>query len=422
MIDPKRLREKSCVQTSLRRRGVSEQVLESFLEADQAWRDLVQEMDALKAQRNQLTPKGKPSEMQRDQLKALSQSIKEKQETLLHLENAQKKAASLIPNILAEDVPEGSSEVDNVVLACHGDLPRFSFKPLSHDELGTRLGILDFETASKIAGSRFVLNIGQGAALERALSQFMLDLHTKEHGYLEIIPPAIVQDASLYGTGQLPKFSEDCFKLEETSFWLSPTAEVQLTNMYRNLILKASDLPKKVTAHTLCFRKEAGSYGKDVKGLIRQHQFNKVELVQLVSPDDSDKALEALCNHAQRVLEKLELPYRVVSLCGADIGFSAAKTIDLEVWFPSQGSYREISSCSNFLDFQSRRAMIRCRNENGDLEYPHTLNGSGLAVGRTLAAVLENYQQEDGSVLIPKALQPYLGLEKIECETGVLFD
>ncbi|MEE4381553.1 MAG: serine--tRNA ligase [Pseudomonadales bacterium] len=322
-----------------------------------------------------------------------------------------------VPNLPAESVPEGSSEDDNVVQHVHGVPPSFNFDPRDHVDLGTALGGLDFEAATTITGSRFVVQRGVLARLHRALGQFMLDVHTQEHGYLEVNVPVVVNGDSLRGTGQLPKFAEDLFRLEgQNDYWLAPTAEVPVTNLLRDRILEGDALPLRLTAHTLCFRSEAGSYGKDTRGMIRQHQFEKVELVQAVHPDASWDALEELTGHAERILQRLGLPYRSVVLCGGDLGFSAAKTIDLEVWLPGQHAYREISSCSNFLDFQARRLQARFRNpETKRNELVHTLNGSGLAVGRTLVAVLENHQQQDGSVVIPEPLRPYLGgLEILE--------
>jgi seryl-tRNA synthetase len=319
--------------------------------------------------------------------------------------------ASSIPNLPDDDVPAGDSEADNVVVRSWGEPTRFGFDVRDHIALGERLGGLDFETATKLTGSRFVVMRGQLARLHRALAQFMLDTHTGGNGYEELYLPYIVNDASLFGTGQLPKFGEDLFKLQgEREFYLIPTAEVPATNIVRDSIIEADRLPIRFVCHTPCFRSEAGSYGRDVRGMIRQHQFDKVELVQIVRPDDSDAALERLTGHAEGILQALGLPYRVVKLCGGDLGFAAAKTYDLEVWLPGQDTYREISSCSNTRDFQARRMQARWRNPaTGKPELVHTLNGSGLAVGRTMIAVMENYQQADGSIRVPEALQPYLG-------------
>lgn len=316
-----------------------------------------------------------------------------------------------LPNVPADEVPEGASEEDNVELRTWGEPRRFDFPVLDHVDLGEKLGGLDFETASKITSSRFAVLRGDVARLHRALAQFMLDTHTRAHGYEEVNVPFIVNADSLFGTGQLPKFEEDLFKLtDDRGFYLIPTAEVPVTNILRNEIVEDAQLPIKFVCHSPCFRSEAGSYGRDTRGMIRQHQFEKVELVQFVRPEASDAALEELVGHAEAILQSLGLPYRTVILCGGDIGFSAAKTYDIEVWVPSQNKYREISSCSNFRDFQARRMMARFRNpETGKPELLHTLNGSGLAIGRTLLAVLENYQQEDGSIVIPEVLRSYMG-------------
>lgn len=416
MLDPRRIRDDfETVQQGLLTRGVSATILESFMQADQAWRETLLEVEALQAKRNQLLPKGKPSEEQMVALKQLSDELKAKQELLAPLEAAVNHAALELPNVPHESTPVGASETDNVVVETVGTPPSFSFTPKAHHELGIQAGVLDFDSAVKITGARFVVYRKWGAKLERALIQLMLDQHTAQHGYEEIIPPVIVNSASLTGTGQLPKFADDLFRISDSDFWLSPTAEVQITNMYRDSILSEEDLPKCLTAYTPCFRKEAGSYGKDMTGLIRHHQFNKVELVQFVHPDRSMEQLELLLSHAKKILDLLELPYRVLSLCSGDIGFSSAKTYDLEVWFPSQNMYREISSCSNFLDFQSRRGMIRFRDKSsGKTRYVHTLNGSGLAVGRTFAAILENYQLENGTIVVPSVLRPYLGVNELK--------
>ena len=319
-----------------------------------------------------------------------------------------------MPNVPSSDAPVGPDESANREERVVGEITTFSFEPQAHWDLGPALGILDFERGVKLAGARFTAYIGLGARLERALIQFMLDLHLDEHGYTEVLPPFLVAGDSLVGTGQLPKFEEDLFHIEGRDLYLIPTAEVPLTNLHREEILEQSDLPMKYTAHTPCFRAEAGSHGRDVRGLIRQHQFNKVELVQLVEPSRSDEALEELTGHAEVILQRLGLPYRVVCLSTGDMGFSATKTYDFEVWLPGQQAYREISSCSNCGDFQARRAGIRYRkSETGKTAYVHTLNGSGLAVGRTLVAILENYQQADGSVKIPEPLQRYMGTDRI---------
>lgn len=316
-----------------------------------------------------------------------------------------------VPNIPHESVPVGKNEDDNEEVRRWGEPREFDFEPKDHVDLGEALGLLDFETAAKITGSRFSLMTGSLARLHRALTQFMLDLHSGEHGYTETYVPYLVNRDSLRGTGQLPKFADDLFHMDgEHDYFLIPTAEVPVTNIVRDVIIDADELPRRFTAHTPCFRSEAGSYGKDTRGMIRQHQFEKVELVQVVKPEDSSRALEELTGHAETVLQKLGLPYRMVTLCTGDLGFSATKTYDLEVWLPGQGKYREISSCSNFLDYQARRMQARWRNtETGKPELVHTVNGSGLAVGRTLVAVMENYQQADGSIQVPEALLPYMG-------------
>ena len=315
-----------------------------------------------------------------------------------------------IPNLLDDAVPVGKTEDDNVEISRWGEPKAFDFEPKDHVDLGEPSGMMDFEAATKLTGSRFVVMRGAMARMHRALIQFMLDTHINEHGYQEVYVPYMVNEDSLFGTGQLPKFAEDLFKLEgDQNFYLIPTAEVPVTNLVRDEILDADQLPVQYTAHTPCFRSEAGSYGRDTRGLIRQHQFEKVELLHFVKPEDSEQALENLKRHAEIILEKLKLPYRTMVLCAGDTGFSATKTYDLEVWLPAQNTYREISSCSNMKDFQARRMQARFRNEQGKPELLHTLNGSGLAVGRTLVAVIENYQQEDGSIVVPEVLQPYMG-------------
>lgn len=345
---------------------------------------------------------------------ARMQEVNERLETVkVELENLQNdiNAFSMaIPNLPHESVPQGKGEEDNVEVRRWGNIPQFDFEPKDHADLGEALGLIDFATATKITGSRFSVIKGGLARLQRALTQFMLDLHTAEHGYQEVYVPYLVNADSLKGTGQLPKFEEDLFKLQgEKTFYLIPTAEVPVTNIARDEIIAAEQLPVKYVAHTPCFRSEAGSYGKDTRGLIRQHQFEKVELVQLVRPEHSYQALEELTAHAEKVLQLLGLPYRVMLLCGGDMGFSAAKTYDLEVWLPAQNKFREISSCSNFEAFQARRMQARYRDKDSKPELLHTLNGSGLAVGRTLVAILENYQQADGSIRVPEVLQAYMG-------------
>ncbi len=416
MIDPKLVRDTpDTVRNALDARNYPLHFLDSFIQTDMEWRTLLQEVDAMKQERNTLTPKGKPDPEILGKLKTLADTIKFKQERLLQLEFSAEQAALLIPNMPLSDVPLGRSEAENVVLRQEGTPPLFAFSPKAHEVLGTDLRMLDFESGAKITGSRFVVYKGIGAKLERALIQFMLDIHTSEHGYTEYAPPVIVNTRSLQSTGQLPKFEDDLFKIADTDYFLSPTAEVQLTNLYRDSIVSESDLPLCMTTYTPCFRREAGSYGRDVSGLIRNHQFDKIELVRIVHPDQSEAEHQTLLSHAEKILQRLELPYQVMGLCTGDMGFSSAKTIDLEVWFPSQNKYREISSVSNFGDFQARRAMIRYRDlQTGKVHLAHTLNGSGLAVGRTLACIIENYQNEDGSIRIPTALQPYMGCTTIQ--------
>ena len=343
------------------------------------------------------------------QMKDVSSEIKEKEKELSRFLEELDQLLMVMPNIPHESVPIGKDENDNPVVRSWGEIPKMDFEALPHWEIGERLGILDFARAAKIAGARFALYRGLGARLERALISFMLDVHTKEHGYTEILPPFMVNATAMTGTGQLPKFKEDLFKIEGWDYYLIPTAEVPVTNIHREEVLAEKDLPIYYVAYTPCFRSEAGSYGKDTRGLIRQHQFNKVEMVKFALPENSYEELETLTRNAEEILKRLKLPYRVVTLCSGDLGFSAAKTYDLEVWLPGQNLYREISSCSNFENFQARRTEIRFKRDRGKgTELVHTLNGSGLAVGRTLVAILENYLQPDGSVAIPKALKPYI--------------
>jgi seryl-tRNA synthetase len=393
--------------------GVS---LAGIKELDSRRRVLLQETESLKAERNRVSDeigKVKDKSLVQDkivQMRAVSTQIKEQDEELRKLDDELQNLLLTIPNFPDKAIPVGASEADNREVRTWGEIPGFTFAPKSHWDLGEALNILDFECGAKLAGARFVLYRGFGARLERALINFMLDLHTGSHGYTEVLPPFMVNRETMTGTGQLPKFEEDLFRLVDPDYLLIPTAEVPVTNIHRGEILRKSDLPIKYTAYTPCFRREAGSYGKDTRGLIRQHQFNKVELVKFAHPSESAAELEKLLADAEKVLQLLKLPYRVMELCTGDIGFSAAKTYDIEVWLPGQSCYREISSCSTFGDFQARRANIRFREEESSKpELVHTLNGSGLAVGRTLVAILENYQQEDGSILIPEILRPYVG-------------
>ncbi|SJZ59231.1 seryl-tRNA synthetase [Trichlorobacter thiogenes] len=395
--------------------------LSGFRELDIKRRSLLTESETLKALKNSVSEeiaKVKDKSTVKDkiaEMKEVSAKIKGFDDELKTVDEELNTLLMTIPNLPHPTTPVGKSEEDNVVVRSWGTPPTFDFEAKAHWDLGEDLDILDFERGAKITGARFCLSKGAGARLERALISFMLDLHTTDHGYTEVLPPFMVNRASMTSTGQLPKFEEDLFRLVDPDFFLIPTAEVPVTNIHRDEILKKSDLPISYTAYTPCFRREAGSHGKDTRGLIRQHQFNKVELVKFVHPDESQAELEKLTSHAEKVLQLLELPYRLLALCSGDIGFSACKTYDLEVWLPGQNLYREISSCSSFGDFQARRAGIRFREEEKSKpEFIHTLNGSGLAVGRTLVAILENYQQADGSILIPAALRPYMGgMEKI---------
>jgi seryl-tRNA synthetase len=406
---------------AMRSRGM-DLSFDSFRELDEARRSLLVEVEGLKKSRNEqsrrigeLMKAGEGAEAAKAEVRDIGSRIASLEEKLAETETELDSFMKELANVPHDSVPVGKSEEDNPVIRTWGERPELGFEPKAHWDLGVALGILDFERAAKISGARFALYIGDGALLERALIQFMLDLQTREHGYTEVIPPFMVNADSMYGTGQLPKFEEDLFKAEPGGFYLIPTAEVPVTNIHADEVLKPEQLPIAYCAYTPCFRSEAGSYGKDVRGLIRQHQFNKVELVRFSKPEESYDQLELLTSHAEEVLKRLELPYRVVALCTGDLGFSSAKTYDLEVWLPGQGLYREISSCSNFEAFQARRAKIRYKPEGAKKPVlVHTLNGSGLAVGRTLVAILENFQLEDGSVVVPEALRPYMhGKEKI---------
>ena len=410
------------IETSLENRGESAD-LESFIACDAQRKTLLLEIEDLRHRRNVVSEKiaamkrnkenadNLVAEMRQvaDRIKVLDQDLSENESKINHI-------LFRIPNLPHHSVPIGKDSSENPVINKVGSVPNFDFEPQPHWVLGENLKIFDFETASKITGARFPLYLGAGARLERALINFMLDIHTTKHGYKEILPPFIVNRDSMTGTGQLPKFEEDLFKLQGWDYFMVPTAEVPVTNIHKGEVLDEEVLPILYTAYTPCFRSEAGSYGKDTRGLIRQHQFNKVELVKFTTPETSYDELETLLNNAEAILNYLEIPYQVINLCTGDLGFSAAKTYDIEVWMPSQGVYREISSCSNFESFQARRANIRFKKKGKKgTELVHTLNGSGLAVGRTVAALLENYQQADGSVLIPEILRPYMGgMEKIE--------
>lgn len=418
MLDVKLLREDfDGVKAKLSHRGEELGEFEKFGALDTRRRTLIIEVETLKSQRNevsqeiaQLKRDKQDADAKIEEMRVVGDRIKTFDIELNEIDEKLRNILMAIPNIPHESTPIGDTEDDNVEVRKWGEVRTFDFEPKAHWDLGTDLGILDFENAAKVAGSRFVFYKKLGARLERALINFMMDLHATEHGYDEMLPPYMVNRDSMTGTGQLPKFEEDAFLIEKEDYFLIPTAEVPVTNYHRDQIMNVDDLPQKYTAYSACFRSEAGSAGRDTRGLIRQHQFNKVEMVQFVKPEDSYAALEALTDNAEEVLRLLELPYRVLSMCTADLGFTAAKKYDIEVWIPSGDSYREISSCSNFEAFQARRANIRFRREPGAKpEFVHTLNGSGLAIGRTVAAILENYQLADGSVVVPKVLQNYMG-------------
>jgi len=420
MLDIKQIREDAgAVTEALARRG-GQYNLDAVLEVDGRRRERVHAMEQLRAELNaasqaigQAKKAGEDATEAIAAMRAVGDRIKALEEEVRGLDEELQGQLLTLPNLPDATVPTGKDDADNRLERRWGEPRQFDFEPKDHVDLGQALGILDFDRAAKLTGARFCLSLGPGAALERALISFMLDTHTREHGYLEVLPPFMVNSDSMQGTGQLPKFAEDLFKLEKSDFWLIPTAEVPVTNIRRDEIIPDAEMPISYTAYTPCFRSEAGSHGKDTRGMIRQHQFNKVEMVKLTRPEESWEALEALTGHAETVLQKLELPYQVVTLSSGDLGFSAAKTYDIEVWLPGQQCYREISSCSNFTDFQARRANIRFKRGKKP-EFVHTLNGSGLAVGRTLVAILENYQQADGSVVVPEALRGYLGgLERI---------
>src|SRR5215469_9603581 len=425
MLDLNFVRENlPVVEEKLRQRGMDPAaVFKDFRAVDTHRRQAITEAETSKAQRNKaseeiakLKKAGQDATAAMAQTKELREKISELEKTASELDARLREILAGIPNLPHSGVPVGHSADDNVEVRRWGTAPKFAFTPKPHWDLGPELGILDLERAVKLTGARFAVYWDLGAKLERALANFMLDLHTREHGYTEVLPPYLVNSDSMYGTGQLPKFAADSFRVPhgEKDLWLVPTAEVPVTNLYRDETLDGARLPISLTAYTPCFRSEAGSYGKDVRGIIRQHQFQKVELVKFSRPEDSYEQLEKLTHDAEEILQKLGLHYRVVTLCTADIGFSSAKTYDLEVWLPGQQLYREISSCSNFEAFQARRANIRFRGEGkSKSSFVHTLNGSGLAIGRTWLAILENYQQADGSVLIPEALRPYMGTDRI---------
>ena len=418
MIEPKLLRQSASeVAENLARRNFDFDA-DAYLALEEKRKSLRVDVESLRAEKNTSAKSVGKAKAQGEDIEPLLAAVKdlgerlEKSEGELQLVQSDLQAIELgLPNLLHDDVPGGSDDSDNTEVLTWGDVPQFEFKPQDHVDLGSGLGLLDFDAARRISGSRFAVMRGELARLHRALIQFMLDVHAGEHGYEEVYVPYLVQSDALVGTGQLPKFEDDLFKTAgEPTFYLIPTAEVPVTNLARESILDAAEMPRKYVAHTPCFRSEAGSYGKDTRGMIRQHQFEKVELVQLVTPDNSDAALEELTGHAEIILQRLGLPYRKVILCSGDIGFGSYKTYDLEVWLPGQNAYREISSCSNYRDFQARRMQARWRNpESGKPEPVHTLNGSGVAAGRALIAVMENYQQADGNITVPEVLRPYMG-------------
>ena len=422
MLDMKFVRENpELVMDAMRKRNANVN-LDEFLELEKKRRELTLQVEALKSQRNaasqeigKMKKAGESADAQMAEVRALGDKIAEDDKELKDIEARLKEILMTIPNMPAADTPVGSSDADNPVVRTWREPAKFAFEPQAHWDIGEKLNILDVERAGKVSGARFTFYRGLGSRLERSVINFFLDIHTGENGYTEFFPPFIVNKDSMQGTGQLPKFAEDMFKLEGLDYYLIPTAEVPITNLHRDEILSGDDLPLYYTAYSACFRAEAGSAGRDTRGLIRQHQFNKVELVKFTKPEDSWDELEKLTANAEKVLQLLELPYRVVRLCTGDIGFSSAATYELEVWLPAANCYREISSCSNFLDFQARRANIRFRRDTKSKpEFVHTLNGSGVAVGRTVAAILENYQQADGSVIVPKVLRPYMGCDVIE--------
>lgn len=406
-------------EASLKKRNGDLSLLQKIMEMNQVRKKSMQESESKKAHQNKVSEQIAQLKRQKQdastlltEMQALSQEVKGLEKQTKDIEEEVRDLLSRLPNKLNDNVPAGTSEQDNQLIRKVGEPTHFSFKPKEHGEIGEKLKILDFDRGAKVAGARFTFLMGLGARLERAISSFMMDLHSEKHGYREAIPPYMVNSHAMYGTGNFPKFKEDVFHLSGTDYYLIPTAEVPVTNFYNGEVLNESDLPQRFAAYSSCFRSEAGSYGKDVKGLIRQHQFQKVELMCFVHPDKSYEEHERLTTNAEEVLNQLEIPYRRMLLCSGDIGPNSAKTYDLEAWLPGQQAYREISSCSNFEDFQARRADIRFKPQGGGKpQFVHTLNGSGLAIGRTLVAILENYQQEDGSVKVPKVLQRYMGCE-----------
>lgn len=424
MLDPNLIREQpDLVKAGVKSKGVNPDVVDKFLEVDKKRRMLVKEIDDLRHQRKEYSEqigkkvaKGETVNETRALVRQIGEEIDKKEKELDEVNKAYEDILLFIPNLPNKTVPIGKDETENIVLRKEGNIKEFGFKPKPHWDIGEELGIIDFKRATKISGSRFYVLTGLGAKLERAIISFMIDLHVEKHGYKEIFPPFLINRESMVGTGQLPKFAEDMYKIEWEELYLDPTAEVPVTNLHRDEILKEEDLPIKYVAYTACFRKEAGAAGKDTRGIIRVHQFNKVEMVRFVKPENSYNELNELLDNAEDVLRALELPYQIKMMCTGDLGFTAAMKFDPEVYMAGQEKYVEISSVSNFEDFQARRANIRYRTKDGEVKFVHTLNGSGLAVGRTMAAILEYYQNEDGSVTIPKVLQKYIGIDKITKE------
>ncbi len=424
MLDPNLIREKpDFVKDGIAKKGADPELIDKFLEVDKKRKDLVKKTDLLRHERKELSQKigmllAKKEDVSdlKARVKEIATEIKTLEKELTQYESEYKDILLRIPNLPDESVHSGKDESENIVVKRWGEIPEFGFKPKPHWEIAENLDIIDFKRGAKISGARFYVLKGPGAKLERALISFMIDLHTEKHGYKEIFPPFLINRESMIGTGQLPKFEEDMYHTDKDDLFLDPTAEVPVTNLHRDEILKEEDLPIKYVAYTACFRREAGAAGRDTRGIIRVHQFNKVEMVKFVKPEESMKHLEELLDNAEDVLRALKLPYQLKKMCTGDLGFTAAIKFDPEVYMPAQDKYVEISSCSNFKDFQARRANIRYRTKDGKLRFVHTLNGSGLAVGRTMAAILENYQQEDGSVLIPEVLQKYMGIDKITRE------
>ncbi|MCD6449162.1 MAG: serine--tRNA ligase [Thermotogaceae bacterium] len=423
MVDIKLLRKDPRIfREALKKRGYEMEIVNEVLKIDEEWRDVTTKINELRARRNEISKEVAKAKMEKNEEKAkvlmeegkeVGKKIRKLEKEKRELEEKQKEVLLRIPNIPHESVPVGKDETYNVEIRKWGEPTKFNFEPKAHWDLGPELGLLDIERAGKLSGSRFVILYSKLAKLERALINFMLDLHTKEHGYVEVAPPHLVKRETMIWSGQLPKFEEEAYNTKKDDLFLIPTAEVPLVNLHAGEILKEDDLPLKYVAYTPCYRREAGSYGKDVRGMIRNHQFDKVELVWYTAPEKSYEALETLTAHAEEVLKRLKLPYRVILLSTGDMGFTASKTYDIEVWLPSYNAYKEISSCSNTESFQARRSNTRFRRKDGKLEFVHTLNGSGLAVGRTLVAIIENYQRPDGSIKVPDVLVPYTGFEVI---------